>query len=285
MKKIPKEVYFLLSSIQQVKWDGDTLYLTSNQKDYLYLDVGARSDVYSYLDRISFSYYHKIVNSFQDSFSLFLLGEGHSKSNLFTLMDLYQKSSVEVFWDPVKKERIYSRLQRDYRRAQQNFSFLQDRIEEMYYPREGYYHLLLKMSDVYQMLSLGEYFLNRWYQNSSDSYEEVLTVRKIDSSNFYSGYLLDFSSSREDYYVFELANYYQLHYREEMIFHDFSCFQKEFSMKEDDLFLWNALIGLQFDVDGENIENVRDFLLYVQKSRDYLLEEYKKDEKREEKVF
>ena len=205
---IYKDVSPYLSSIQKITFQKDSCFLYSGKKTYYYQKKKEnRENSFSYFEEIEFPYYLKRMNSSDDDFSLFLV-EKNSFSILDILYILYEKSSVEVELTEEKVQSIYQELLISMDSLLQSYFFLQDRIEEMYYPEKSYYLLLLHMSDIYRLLSLGRFFLEQWKIHQPNICREVFTLQNLSSDNFIMGNVLDASKGKRDFFVYELSCYY-----------------------------------------------------------------------------
>lgn len=286
MKKIPKEIYSYVSSIQEVNFFHDGAYLITNDGTYLYLDHATEEEVYSYLSDISFSSFYPLVNSLDNSYQLFFLGKSPKKENFLPiLLELYQKSSHEVLWDSFQIEKVYQKIQSQYQELSKYYYDLQDTIEEMYYPRKSFYDLLLSISSIHHLIPLGSFFLEKWKGNGTFSYQEVLTVHNLNSNNYFDEKIVDFSSSRKDYFIYELANYYQKYYKEKSILYNIDSFLDELAATIGDKTLFYSLICILWKIDGELTREVDDLLFYVEQTSSYLLEKYKEYEETEKGMF
>lgn len=283
MNKIPSKVYSYLSSIQQVKVIDESIFFITKNGIFLYIPSLPNVEVFSILDRISFTKYCKLVNSVQDSFQLFQVLP--DKTNPFLLLkDLYFKSRKKKTFDLEKKELIYRKLKHQFHSTFQYYYSLQDKIEEMYYPRKNYYDLILRMSDIYQVLRYGEYYLDVWYSNQDNDYLEVLTVRNLSLNNYLGDSIVDVSRAKEDFYIYELANYYFLYYSNNVI-DEIDAFFLEFASTDSEKYFFYSLISLIPIIDVEEVDDISSFLLLVDNSFHYLSEKYKENQEREKEVF
>lgn len=283
MNQIPKEVYSYVSSILKFQIYEDTILLETTKGLYLYVGHPAKKEVYETFDLISFEEYYSLLNSYEDNYQIFSL-DSSNPCILNILLSLYEKSVHEVLYEPSRREKIYEKLNREQNRLLNYYYGLQDRIEEMYYPREPYYYLLLSISSIYHLLHLGQAFLEEWRECDPKSYREVLTIHQFRPYNFY-GKVADVSFSRRDSFLYELANYYQMYFQEENVLEEIERFMDEFSVIMEEKFLFYSLISILWEIPGENLEEVNHLLEYVQKTYSYLLEKYKEDQERKESML
>ena len=285
MQKIPSEIHAYVTSIQRIDSFSQHAFLTADEGIYVYIPTCASLEIYAYLKKIHFIDFYPILNHFDDSFQLFHVEGKQNEHRLFLLGDYYLKSSNMVSFDPQMIEKIYEKCIRNIRISSQFYFDVQNRIEEMLYPRKPYYYLLLKISDIHHLHRLGEFFLNEWYQRHPLEYREVLLLKKLDSYNFWGNKILNVSDSKRDYYVYELANYYQMYYEEDSILDEIDQFVEQFSMNIDDLLLFYALISYVREFEWELFEDEDSLLQYVSKTYSYLLEKYEEYQNTKEEVF
>ena len=200
---------------------------------------------------------------------------------LTLLKQLYDKSSKMISFSHGIQEKMVQKIRFQLQSLLQYYYGLQEQIEEMLYPRKDYYQLIIHMSSVYSLLNLGLYYLDQWVKKNPTSYREVLTVRRVDSDNFLGGKIIDFSKAKRDYYLYELVNYYLIHYEDVTILDEL----ESFSMSKDDCYLMYALVSIVWKIDQENIEDVSSFIIYVEKTNSWLLQKYQEDQSQEKDVF
>ena len=285
MKKIPNEVFDYVSSIQRIVFFPQQVVLYTKEGIYAYIPVRSSPSVYSDLIEIGFSSFYPLINHDSDSFQLFYLYEEKSSDIISVLEDLYLKSVQSRSFSYVQTSQIYHRLLENNHRQTQFYSSIQDKIEEALYPTRPFYYLLLEMSHIYQLLFIGEFFLEKWYQSHPVEYREVFTLRKLDSYNFNGNKVLDFSSARKDYFVYELANYYRMYFNEENVIHDIKQFFQSFSVTEQEQLLFYALIACVEEFDWDLFDDENNLLSYVLKTHSFLSEKYKEYQERKEEVL
>jgi len=275
MNKIPSSVYSYLSSIQRIQFFPNYYLIKTGDGIYYYSSTSYDKETYDYLKKIQFFDYYYPINK-EDEFQLFRLDSDHKLDSLTLLRNLYSKSFQMIEIDSSFKNKIYQKLFLVGNQTLQFYYGLQDQIEEMYYPRKNYYQLILHISKIYKMIYLGHFFLQKYLSIEINSTREVLTVGRIYSNNFIGGKIIDFSSSKRDIFIFELANYYREHFKEESILFEIEDFQNKFSMTEFENTLFYALISIPWILEDE--EEIDLLLHYVEKTSSFLLEKYKEYE-------
>lgn len=283
MIKIPNKIYTYISSIRKVTYDDGYVFLSKNSNVYCYVPVSMNEDVYSYLNTISFYDYYRPINDPDDPFELFLVDSTEKGNGFPTLASLYQKSAVFQDFLDNQKNNIFQTMMHQFRKKFYYYHEMQNRIEEMLFPRKVFYDLIINISDFYHMLDIGKYFLTRWNNNNPNKYFEVLTLRRLSPINFLNQKICDFSFSKRDYYVYELANYYQKYFQSESVLYEIDNFLNSFSISLDDCYLFYALISIPPDWDDE--ENIPVVVSYVKKTYSFLLEKQEENQEREEPVF
>lgn len=283
MNKIPNELNTYLSSIQKVEFNNSTIIFYTKEGVYLYLPVSCERLIYSYLEQIDFNNCLIPIND-SCNYSLFKISSYEKTNPIDLLCELYKKSSQQKRFSVNEKSQIANRLKKDNVFLMNYYHDMQDRIEEMYYPMESFYKLLLNISQIYKLLFIGNYYLDRW-MDTSTYYDEVLVLKNIDAENFIDNKIIDFSRANRDYYVFELANYYKKYYLSENIINDISFFEESFKMSDSDRYLFYGLISIIWEIDGAIIEEVNNLNRYVKTTLSYLLKKYEKDQQQEEDML
>ena len=272
--KIHNQISPYISSVDKITFTNHYSLIYSQHKVYLYQDVfeEENKENLSYLNDIGFSFFLKKINE-EESFFLSLI-QKTSNSVLDILYDLYQKSSKTVELTKEDISNIYQDLVLQFDQLFQYYFVMQDRIEEMFYPRESYYQLLLHMSDIYHLLSLGRFFLEQWKNIPTHHYREVYTLQNILPNNFISGNVIDATHGKRDLCVYELSNYYHVYYYCDQMVEDVSTFLEQLSLNDCELYLFYVKIALIVVLDGSSLWNVESLLYYVQKTNSFLLEKY-----------
>ena len=150
----------------------------------------------------------------------------------------------------------------------------------MYFPRESYYQLIIHMSDVYHLLSIGSYYLEKWNE-SFFSFREVLTIRCLDSFNYLDEKIVDFSRAKRDLFIYELANYYIMYYWKRDIMEEIHLFFHNFSVIDAEKYLFYSLISIVPDIDYEKFNQERNEL--IQKQQEELKAKQKKNKSKKKK--
>lgn len=285
MQKIPSEINNYISSIQRIEILQNQALLYTNDGIYIYIPSCSSKEIYSYLLEIGFLNIYSLINHFDDSFQLIQVDGERNKERLFLLEEYYLKSSKMVSFDNKIVSKIYEKCLHRFHHTYQFYFDVQNRIEEMYFPRKPFYFLLLQMSDIYHLLSLGEYFLKEWIQLNPTEYRDVLILRKIDSNNFWGNKIVDVSSSRRDYYIYELANYYSMYFEEDSILDEINQFMDSFPITKEDMLLFYALISNVEEFDLEGFESEEKIIKYVSKTSSFLLEKNKEYQETKEEML
>lgn len=284
MNKIPNDLTEKLSSIQKVEFKDSTIIFYTNDGIFIYIPISCDKVIYSYLDQIGFDKYC-VPTSYDNNYTLFKINSTIFTNPIPIFVDLYKKSMHSKSFSIDKKNKIFQRVKKQNLELMNYYHSLQDKIEEMYYPMNSYYQLLINISKIYKLLIIGDYFMNKWIESSDNSYIEVLVLKNIKTSNFIDNKVIDLSKSTRDYYIFELANYYQNNYLSDGIIDDILYFEDNFSMSVEDSKLFYGLISNVWKIDGDNIDEVKKLVQYVQKTLMFLSEKYEEDQKQEEDML
>lgn len=282
MKRINKNVYDYLSSVNKIEFRKSYALLESNNKKYIYFENHYNKEIYNYLEKIQFRKYYKRVNDIDDEFSLVLEENNNDMPRVNIISDLYEKSLEEIFYDESFKKKIYDKIYYRINELKNYYYSLQDSIEEMLYPKKEYYDLLINISIIHHLLELGEMYLNKWVESSDNTYKEVLMIKKINEDNFKDGKILDFSSAKRDIGIFEMANYYQMYYNEDSVKADLDILFSKTNESDNNKYLFYSLITNIGSLEEKDIYKCIEYSKITYK---YILEKNEEDKENKNDMF
>ena len=266
MKRLPKEVFSYLSSVDKVKYLKDYIQIESNNEIFICKEKIPK-EVINYLESIHFKQYYKKINQEED-FDLIKIDDELYGDN--PLVDLYQKSIEEEEISQELKENIYNNLSKNYEEKFLYYMKLQDQIEEQMIIDKNNYKLLINMSKIYQFLSLGRYFLEEWFYTQKEVYHKTLWINDMSENNIINNKIIMIDSLKKDYLVFSIANYYQEKTKEDILYN--------FKLYNYEKYLLLSMIAIP------SSNNSMDLLNYINKTISILLEEYKENQKSKEEM-
>lgn len=186
------------------------------------------------------------------------------KNNIFindVYYELCNKKIKEYLYDDDYIDQIYKDISSKMDDAFKYYFDLQDRIEEMLYPSESYYHLILNISKIYHLLDLGRFFLDRWREKCGGIIRKVYLIDN--NSN-----ILNLDKEKREYYILHLVDLYKNNY-------DFSFFDVV-NYYDYEKYHFLSYVSIPDMIDGKTIDGVYKLNNYVIKTYELLLEEYKK---------
>ncbi len=184
-------------------------------------------------------------------------------SNRF-INELIENYFVDGNYDD-KYEDIYNKITNDMDIVFKYYNDLQDRIEEMFYPTEAFYYLIINISKIYHLLDLGRYFIDKWINTKSKVVRLIPNINKktIDSKISICS-LID-----------------SLYKNSKLSINDI----KRIKLYEGEFYCLCGLISIVPIIDGKNINEVFDIINYVDNTYNYLLEKYEKEQKKDKDNF
>ena len=141
---------------------------------------------------------------------------------------------------------------------------LQDKIEDMLYPNNDYYNLIINISKIYHLIDLGRFFLDIWKDSCKGLIRRTYVVDLI--SDYY-----DLNKIKKEYYIYKLVKLYN----EECD----ASFLNTIKMYDYEKYLFLSLISIPKIIDENNIKYSINVLNYVNYTYTLLLEEYEKYQK------
>jgi hypothetical protein len=251
MKKIPKEIYQEIGSVQKIIDYQDYVVLETNKKKYLYEE----NNLYEI--------------------------EKTSRNKLDCLKDLYLKTTEEIYYSSNQINLIYQKMVYESDLLLSFFFRRQDQIEEELTPSKQDYDLLLNISKIYHMISIGRYFLEEWMKIQEGKYQNVFWINKFKKEPLLK-YKINVSSNykTKDNLVFALANYYQTFYDEKNIIMDLEEIFQDLSITTYEKDLVYSLISLPI-----NKADNKELIHYTNKTVEYLSEKYKEDQETKETML
>lgn len=197
----------------------------------------------------------------------------------FLLID-YNKNKINIFNDLIDNkitfisdneeiDMIYKNIV-DKMDSTINYYFkLQDKIEEMLYPSNSFYILIINISKIYHLIDLGRFFVEQWYESKDKMIRKIPKIGRliIDCEDCEYEYFINILSSlyKENIFIYDNINYYNLYDYEKY------CFL--------------GLISIISLIKGDNIEDVTKLISYVENTYNILLKEYEYYQKNNQAEF
>ncbi len=279
MKIIPKKVLETISNIERIEYYNNFIIIDTKDEKLLYREALSKN-ITEYLDKIGFVDYPKKIN--KEEYDICKLPfNNKEKSNI--LKDLYLKSSEKIEYLEEQQLEIYHHLEKEYDDTFTIYLKTQDYLEEQFYFKKEEYNLLINISQIYHLLSIGRFFLERWNHKRESTYQNIFWINSFSNTSFINGKLVDIDNTlKKDNLIYALANYYRAFFYEENIISEIEKLINELSLKEYEKHLLYSLISLPLNKNNTEAKEIYDNLNYTNKTYNYLLKEYEKNQKSEE---
>lgn len=137
---------------------------------------------------------------------------------------------------------------------------MQEKIEDMLYPDESFYYLILNISNIYHLLDLGRFFLDKWKETCYGVIRKIYRIR--------DNKVIDLKSLKWEYFIFYFVDLYKRNF-------DLSFFKKV-NIFDFEKYHFLSYISVCDIIDGRSLSDVFKLNEYVNRTYNLLLKEYKK---------
>lgn len=175
--------------------------------------------------------------------------------------DLINDYSTIKFYNDEKINDIYKAITDDMDSVFRYYYNLQDKIEEMLYPNESFYYLIINISKVYHLIDLGRYFVEKWFNSNK---KESRFIPNIDSSDI--NIKINICSLLNNLYKNNELN--------------ISVFD-EIDLYENEVCCLYGLVSIVSIVDGYNKIDVLNLVNYVDNTYNFLLKKYEEEQEKD----
>ena len=208
------------------------------------------------VNKIFHNKYYSIIND------RYLMFNNINNDLINSLIDNY---SIDKEYKGEKIDSIYKSITDDMDSVFTYYYNLQDRIEEMLYPVDSFYYLIINISKIYHLIDLGRYFIDRWLNNDIKKIRLIPNIEKKDINNKKS--------------IFSLID---ILYKKNIInFNDID----NIDLYDYEIDCLCALISIVPKIDGKNKVEVIKLIDYVDNTYNYLLKKYKEEQEKDETNF
>ena len=177
--------------------------------------------------------------------------------------------SKDVLYDEDSIKKIYENIAKDMDSIFSYYYDMQDKIEEMLYPSESFYILIINISKIYHLVDLGRYFLDRAIKCNNNVIRKIPKFenrcRRIDEKDYK--------------YVVSILN--DEYHKNNININDIDFFD----LFEDEICFFLSISSLIPKIDGYNKNEVIDLVNYVDRTYSYMLKKYEKYQKSDEENF
>ena len=168
--------------------------------------------------------------------------------------DLINDYSIVFDYSDEKIKDVYNKITDDMDSVFKYYYDLQDKIEEMLYPPESFYYLIINVSKIYHLIDLGRYYIDRWFNSSNKDLRLIPNINDDDINNKINICSLLNNLYRTDKINISIIDEIDLDNNE------FNCFC--------------GIVSIIPIIDGYNIKEVLDLINYVDNNYNYLLKKY-----------
>lgn len=177
--------------------------------------------------------------------------------------------SKDVLYDEDSIKKIYENIAKDMDSIFSYYYDMQDKIEEMLYPSESFYILIINISKIYHLVDLGRYFLDRAIKCNNNVIRKIPKFenrcRRIDEKDYK--------------YVVSILN--DEYHKNNININDIDFFD----LFEDEICFFLSISSLIPKIDGYNKNEVINLVNYVDRTYSYMLKKYEKYQKSDEENF
>lgn len=179
--------------------------------------------------------------------------------------DLINDYSIVFDYNDERGKEIYKIITDDMDSVFKYYYDLQDKIEEMLYPHESFYYLIINISKIYHLIDLGRYFIDKWFNSSKRDLRLIPNINYDDINNKINICSLLNNLYRNDKINISVIDEIDLDDNE------FNCFC--------------GIVSIVPIIDGYNIKEVLDLINYVDNTYNYLLKKYEEEQEKDESYF
>ena len=179
--------------------------------------------------------------------------------------DLINDYSIVFDYNDERIKEIYKLITDDMDSVFKYYYGLQDTIEEMLYPSESFYYLIINISKIYHLIDLGRYFIDKWFNSGKKDLRLIPNINYDDINNKINICSLLNNLYRTDKINISIIDEIDLDNNE------FNCFC--------------GIVSIVPIIDGYNIKEVLDLINYVDNTYNYLLKKYEEEKEKDETYF
>lgn len=188
------------------------------------------------------------------------------KINIFNDLINYKIDSID---DSLEIDNIYKKIVSKMDSTINYYFKMQDKIEEMLYPNDSFYILIINISKIYHLIDLGRFFVEKWY-NSKDKI--IRRLPKIGSL------IIDYDNCEYEYFINILSDLYKENY---FIYENID----NYNLYDYERYCFLGLISIVPLIKGDKLDDVLSLINYVNSTYDILLKEYEYDQKNNQAEF
>lgn len=214
-----------------------------------------------------------IINKISDYKSFSIINDEYivvKYTDYFTLYNYLLNNKVkEICYTDDSINEIYKKITDDMDSIFNYYLNMQDKIEEMLYPSESFYILIINVSKIYYLVDLGRFFLDKWMSNKNK------IIRKIPIIN---NRINNVNNTDYKYIVSLVDSFYK---ERKLTINEI----ESFVLKDYEMFNFLGLISIIPKISGVDKDEVVSLINYVDKTYNYVLEKYKEYQEKNKDDF
>ncbi len=258
-------------------------------------------DLYYFLDSKDFPYILKSRNSEKDElFEIYpFIEEIHQEKSekavnmMYILSLLHNKTSFYKEFSLDDKKKIYESIYQQIDYLYSYYQNLQDVIEKKVYMSPSEYMLILNSSPIYLALNYAKNTLEEWYQEVKEkkNVRYAFLHNRVETTHFLEGensYFISWDNARRDFPIYDFLYFFKKEYQDLDMISLYQIYKHKYPFTKEEELLFFTLIAIPEKITlGRNSYNqyskIYDFVVYLDKSRDFLLKQDKYHQKTDEK--
>lgn len=281
--------------------NGKKVVETDGGKYIIKHKTNDKSVVFNYLLNRGFSNFIDIENEYDDPYEIYRyqndvdLQSEKGVDLVYLLSILHNKTTTyqEVVLDKVKE--VYEKFNSDLEYLNVYYHQIQDYIESKVYMAPDLYLLIRNVSLVDELIGMSKNFIDSWYEKKINQKKErvVFLHNNLSLDNFVDGEKMlfkDWDKSCKDWVVYDFYKFYRNNYRDLEFDSLYEIYQSKYRFTEDEKLLFLALICKVWKIElkKNNYDNcilVNDLVVYVKKTKAFVLKYNKEYEKTNQEEF
>lgn len=213
------------------------------------------------------------VNKITDYKSFSIINDEYITVKYIDYTSLYNfllnNKSKEICYDDETINDIYKKITDDMDSVFNYYLNMQDKIEEMLYPRYSFYLLIINISKIYHLVDLGRFFIDKWMNDKNKIIRRIPLInnKKCNINN-------------NDYkYIISLID--SLYKENKININDINSFD----LNDYEIFNLLGLFSIVPKISGEDKSEVSSLINYVEITYNYMLKKYEEYQEKDKDNF
>lgn len=232
-----------------------------NFNNYPNIIIDSGYEISDYIDEIEIPREQKMIDLIN------VISTLHKKTTFYKKISDY---NIEEIYDDIKKQINESRI-------------FYDRMiyeaETSIYMRPSLYLLARNISFIYNMLNICDKNIELWFENIKkiDKVRVSIIHNNLSLEHFINNNLISWDNARISLPIFDLYKLYKETYNEYDWKELLDIYSNNYPLKEEELFLFNTLIGIPLlfnmtEIEMDNVKEVNNKLNYLKLTYKFIIE-------------